>query len=184
MARDQQFYLNKYKMTQHEEGGFYSETYRSELAIYSENVQEDRPSMTSIYFLLSAGDNSFSSFHKMKSDEIWNFHDGGDLAIYIINSKGTLTKKILGKNHNDAEPQIIVPREHWFAAELLDSNAFSLVGCTVSPGFVYQDWELADRSKLVAQYPNLQHTISRLTRTSKVTDDEQYNKTETLGISI
>ena len=106
------------------------------------------------------------------------------IAVSDLERSNLIFKKILGKNHNDAEPQIIVPREHWFAAELLDSNAFSLVGCTVSPGFVYQDWELADRSKLVAQYPNLQHTISRLTRTSKVTDDEQYNKTETLGVSI
>jgi len=164
MARNKEFYINKYNMHKHKEGGYFSETYRSDIEFHPEGYEGIRPSMTSIYFLLSDGEDSFSSFHQIKSDEIWHFHDGCDLIIYIIAHDGSLTEKRLGRDDNDAELQIIIPKNHWFAAKLCDESDYAIVGCTVTPGFVYQDWVLANRDELINDYPDLSNTIKSLTR--------------------
>ena len=87
--------------------------------------------------------NDFSSFHRLKSDETWNFHYGSSLTIYIINEAGILKKVTLGNPLLDENAvfQYTVQANQWFAAEVNDKSSFSLVGCYVSPGFEYRDFE-------------------------------------------
>ncbi len=118
--------------------------------------------MTSIYYMLEGND--FSRFHRLKADELWHFYDGSPLAIYIINAKGELERHILGNDLQAGElPLVPVKKNQWFAAELIDKNSFILAGCTVAPGFDYDDFELADKVKLIEAYPQHREIIERLT---------------------
>lgn len=153
--------IKKLKLKKHPEGGYFSETYRSKSAFKSTHLPKkfggSRNHSTSIYFLLEG--KNFSAFHKLKADEVWHFYSGSPLNIYIIQKSGKLKKIVLGKNHHY---QAVVPAEHWFAAEVSDSKSYSLAGCNVSPGFHFNDMELAEKTKLIKLYPDLKGLISRL----------------------
>jgi len=157
-------YIEKLNLSSHPEGGFFKEVYRAEEKTnhLPERYLGDRAFSTSIYFLLEG--NQFSSFHKLKSDELWHFYDGSSIKIYIINPQGNLIPKILGRKIESGEVfQIVIPHDHWFAAELIDKNSFALIGCTVAPGFEFADFELAEREKLISLFPTHSNLISRLT---------------------
>jgi uncharacterized protein len=119
-----------------------------------------RPTMTTIYYLLE----NKSSFHRLKSDEVWHHLDGCDINIHIIQENGILETKLLGKISNAANPTVIVPANHWFAAELVfkKDDDFAIVNCSVSPGFVYEDFELGKKEQLMLEYPHLSEIIQRL----------------------
>ena len=162
-VKTKDFYVKKYNMQKHIEGGYFSQVYCSETTVsIDEHGEEMRPTMTSIYFLID-GTKGFSAFHRLQSDEIWHHYDGCDVKIYIIDDNGELIIQRLGKEHEDANLQVIVPAKHWFAAEVTIDD-FSFVGCTVTPGFIYKDFELADRAGLIELYPQHQKIIARLTR--------------------
>jgi len=105
----------------------------------------------------------FSTFHLLQSDELWHFYDGSDLKVYIINPEGGLIVKRLGRS-KDAEFQITIEKHSWFAAEVEDKKSFSLFGCTVSPGFEFEDFELGKRELLLKKFPQHETFIRRLTR--------------------
>jgi predicted cupin superfamily sugar epimerase len=151
----------------HPEGGFYAETYRSpELIKHGALPQRfggDRNFSTAIYFLLPAG--VFSAFHRIQADECWHFYEGSPLTIYVINEAGELSKIRLGRNITDGQVfQAIVPAGCWFASIPDQSEGFSLVGCTVAPGFDFADFELADADVLSANYPKHTGIIKQLCR--------------------
>lgn len=99
---------------------------------------------TAIYFLLKKGD--ISAFHKIKSDEIWHFYEGQRLEIYYLDRNGNLETILLGNNPDEGEVfQAVVPADCWFASKVSKCSEFALVGCTVAPGFDFQDFEMADR---------------------------------------
>lgn len=154
--------IKKLKLKKHPEGGYYSETYRSKLTFKKSHLKKKfggrRSYSTTIYFLLEG--KQFSAFHRLKADEVWHFYSGSPLNIYVIQKNGNLNKIVLGKNHYY---QTVINAEQWFAAEVTDPKSYSLVGCTVSPGFDYRDFELAEEKKLVKLYPHLKGLISRLT---------------------
>lgn len=154
--------IKKLKLKKHPEGGYYSETYRSKLILKKSHLPKKfggrRSHSTTIYFLLSG--KQFSAFHRLKADEVWHFYSGSALNIYVIQKNGKLKKIILGKNHYY---QTVIHAEQWFAAEVTDPKSYSLVGCTVSPGFHYDDFELAEEKKLIKLYPDLKGLISKLT---------------------
>lgn len=158
--------ITYYHMLPHPEGGYYKETYRSPGMIAATALpgfNGDRHYSTAIYFLLQQGD--FSAFHRIKSDECWHFYSGGPLNVYIIDEDGHLKTIKLGNNISAGETfQYVVPAGCWFASIPAEGAAFSFVGCTVSPGFDFQDFELAEREALTAQYPQHQAVISQLTR--------------------
>lgn len=161
------YYVDKLQLIPHPEGGYYKEVYRAGEIILSEalpgNFRGNRNISTSIYYLLQRKD--YSAFHKLKSDEVWHFYDGSALQIYIIDQSGNFSIKLLGKNAENEEAfQIVIAKECWFAAELVDKTSFSLVGCTVSPGFDFRDFEMADCSKLADQFPMHKELIQRLCR--------------------
>lgn len=163
-----QDYVEKLKLIPHPEGGFYSVVYKSKDQIkplHPRYGQETRSAGTAIYYLLEKDD--FSAWHKVRSDELWHYYDGSVVNIYVIARDRSLKIYKLGNPamHADAVFQVIVEAECWFCAEVADKDSFALVGCTVSPGFEFADFELADRQKLLAQYPEYAEVISKFTRT-------------------
>lgn len=148
----------------HPEGGWFRETYRSEEQFAGERLPARcggaRAFSTAIYFLLEAG--QFSSFHRIRSDECWFHHAGGDLDVLRITESGRLIVDRIGPGA--ARWQTVVPRGEWFAARPADGAPFVLVGCTVAPGFDFADFELATRDALAARFPQHAETIRSLTR--------------------
>ena len=159
--------IKKLKLIPHPEGGYYRETYRSSGTISENNlppnIKGERNFSTAIYFLLTS--ENFSAFHRIKEDEIWHFYEGSPLEIHIISDNGNYSKAVLGLNLSEGEtPQIIIPANNWFAANVIEGNSYSLVGCTVSPGFDFNDFELADRKKLISQFPRHEEIINKFTK--------------------
>jgi predicted cupin superfamily sugar epimerase len=155
------------ELVSHPEGGWFRETYRSSLQVPFNSSENEffgnRAVSTCIYFLLTSG--SFSAFHRIRQDEIWHFYDGYPLALHMINSAGEHSVSIIGRDFERGEvPQFVVPAGNWFAAEVNAANGFSLVGCTVAPGFDFKDFELGDRKELLAHYPTHNNVIEKLTR--------------------
>lgn len=151
--------IQKYNLEPHPEGGFFSETYRSEET--SDFAMGKRNLSTGIYFLIPEG--KFSWWHRIQSDEMWHFYMGGPLEIWEIDLQGNYKKTILGSNFKSGESfQYLVPKGHWFGARPCKKSQFSFVGCTVAPGFDFQDFELADEKNFLEQYPNLINEILNL----------------------
>jgi len=159
--------IAKFDLIPHPEGGFYKETYRSVGQISSSALDDhysgSRNFATSIYFLLTS--EAFSAFHKIKQDEIWHFYEGNSICIHSISPSGIYSKVVLGMAIKEGEvPQYVVPGGHWFAAEVLGNGNFGFVGCTVSPGFDFADFELANGSDLMQLFPAHQLLIKQFTR--------------------
>jgi len=160
-------YIKILNLTKHPEGGYFREVYRSkesfELTQLESQVKIIRNFSTSIYFLLKSDE--VSNFHRIKSDEIWHHYTGSPVKIIMISNDGRITDHIVGSNLINGEMfQFVIPAGVWFCAEVMDKNSFVLVGCTVSPGFDFQDFELASRDKLVDEYPEHKEIINRFTK--------------------
>lgn len=150
----------------HPEGGFYRETYRSPgvvpRAALGPAFGGDRAHATAILFLLPAG--AKSRLHRIKSDELWHFHLGGPLTVASISPSGAVSETILGPDLSAGHQlQHAVPAGSWFGAYPGLGAAFSLVGCTVSPGFDFADFELGRRDELLREFPRARGLIERLT---------------------
>jgi len=181
-------WIETLQLQPHPEGGWYRETYRSPMPIEfvsphltpnpspwkGEGSQSGAPSLrefssertrsvaTAIYFLLER--DQFSALHRIKSDELWHFYAGSSLAVEGILADSTPRTWRLGLDLAAGDvPQAVVPSGVWFGAELIDKTAYALVGCTVSPGFDFADFELAERTALLAQFPQHSDLIKRLT---------------------
>lgn len=158
-----------FKMLPHPEGGYYREVYRSEEIIKKDflpgRYNEDRAFSTSIYYML-AGE-QISHFHKLKSDEIWHFYLGSHLIIHMLDHKSGYEKIQVGNNLTNGEiPQLIIQKEKYFAAEVSDKNSFSLIGCTVSPGFDFNDFEFGTEEILISSFPEYTELIKRFCKKS------------------
>lgn len=162
MTADSEKLIQELRLQSHPEGGFYRRSYQSEKII--ETPHGKRYVGTAIYYLLEGKD--FAAWHRIASDEIWHFYAGSSLTIYIIDKQGELKVFSLGNPllHSDAVFQVVITGGQWFAAEVNDPLSFSLVGCTVSPGFDFQDWELGKREKLLEMFPGYSEMIERLSR--------------------
>ena len=145
----------------HPEGGFYKETYRSSESLMNERQQE-RSVSTAIYYLLEKGD--MSALHRIKSDELWFFHQGEPLEIVSIEG-GAWQVTILGNDVSQGEvPQALVPANTWFGARVKNNKGYSLVSCMVAPGFDFSDFEMGMRNELVQKFPTLHELIEEFTR--------------------
>lgn len=159
--------IKHFNLLPHVEGGFYKEVYRSKELIASNALPArfagNRNFSTAIYFLLEQG--NFSAFHKIKSDECWHFYAGGCLEIFVIDAMGKLEIIKLGSDiKNNENFQYVVPANCWFASAPAPGVSFSFVGCTVSPGFDFADFELAKKEELIGCYPQHEDVILKLTR--------------------
>ncbi|SHH03999.1 cupin domain-containing protein [Flagellimonas flava] len=159
--------ISNFGLQPHPEGGYFKETYRSDGLIPKISLPSHYPGnrnyATAIYFLLTS--DTFSAFHRIKQDEIWHFYEGSPIKLHVISETGAYTEQLIGTNFSAGEvPQFVVPGNHWFAAETVEPNSYSFVGCTVSPGFDFADFVMADGTGLAAQFPDLGDVIGRLTR--------------------
>lgn len=151
----------------HPEGGFFKETYRSSGNIPSSALPSkyngSRSFSTCIYFLLTA--DTFSAFHRVRQDEAWHFYMGSPLKIYAIDPAGHYSETLIGHDFENGEvPQHVVSGGDWFGARVVEPEGFSLVGCTVAPGFDFDDFELAKREELTAKFSKHREIIQELTR--------------------
>lgn len=135
--------VSHYDLSPHPEGGFYRETYRSEFS-------------TGIFYLLCKGQKS--SFHRIKSDEMWHFYGGDAIVVVEITAKGEVKETLLNKNN----VQYVVPANVWFGAYLPESAEYALCGCTVAPAFHFSDFELANKEQLLALFPAATKMIEKL----------------------
>ncbi|MFA6455810.1 MAG: cupin domain-containing protein [Bacteroidota bacterium] len=151
----------------HPEGGYYKEIYRAEGVIPQLNLpirySGGRSYSTAIYYLLESGD--ISSLHRLRSDEQWFHIDGSALSIHSIAPDGTYTQQHIGKHmENGEQPYAVVPLGSWFGGTVDKENSYSLVGCVVSPGFDFEDFELAKKELLLLQFPQHAAIIEKLSR--------------------
>lgn len=161
MRRSAACYIKELQLQPHPEGGYFRETYRS--TGNTSTPQGPRSISTAIYFLLEAG--NFSAFHRIRSDEAWHFYAGDPLSVYVIGASGTLRELKLGLDlASGQQPQALVPANCWFGSKVADGGSFSLVGCTVAPGFDFADFEMARRADLLSLYPDHHQMIKDLTR--------------------
>jgi uncharacterized protein len=119
----------------HPEGGHYRETFRDDRG------EEGRAYSTAIYFLLAAGE--ASRWHRVDAAEIWHWHAGAPLMLSMAPPDGCAVDLHLGVNLAAGErPQIVVPAGYWQSAVSLGD--WTLVGCTVAPGFLFERFEMAE----------------------------------------
>jgi len=160
--------IKRLNLQPHPEGGFYARNYQSEDSIKlvdsARYNNEIRRAGSSIYYLLSEHD--FSAWHTLKSDEIWHYYIGSSVKIHIIDREGNYSMRLLGNSLDnvDASFQFVIPSGNWFAAEIVDKTSYSLVGCTVNPGFEFNDFTLADRDTLSVEFPQHRSLIMQFTR--------------------
>jgi uncharacterized protein len=160
-----EYWIKHLQLFPHPEGGYYKETYRSKEVVVQMALPERfsgvRNFSTAIYFLLRSTDRSL--FHRIKSDELWHFYAGGSLTIYVLNDGG-LTTYLLGSDVAHGQSlQVVIPANSWFGATVNEPESYVLSGCTVSPGFDFNDFELGSRDALLQQYPQHQALIRALT---------------------
>jgi len=135
----------------HPEGGFYRETFRSPFKVRLSDGRE-RSASTAIYYLLPQG--AWSAWHRVQADEVWHLYEGAPLQLFRLGMEPARLDR--------RSPQAVVPAGVWQAA--LPDGGATLCGCTVAPGFEFEDFELAKLETLLAEYPDQESLIRRLLR--------------------
>ncbi|MFZ0844235.1 MAG: cupin domain-containing protein [Pseudolabrys sp.] len=125
--------IAKLKLKPHPEGGHYRETFRDSRLV------DGRAASTAILFLLARGERSH--WHRVDAVEIWHYHAGAPLALSVVDGAAEAVFRLGADISADEIPQVTVPAHAWQAAESLGD--WSLVGCTVAPGFMFEGFELA-----------------------------------------
>lgn len=166
-SKDAAYWIEKLKLEPHREGGYFRQTYKAEMVLAKAALPAgfggDRAAATAIYFLLEGKD--FSAFHRLRSDEMWHFYAGVPLVVHVIDPTGEHSSILLGRDPDAGQVlQAVVQAGWWFASHVADGTGWSLVGCTVAPGFEFEDFEIAKRAELMGKYPQHQELIGRLTR--------------------
>ena len=160
-----QSWISKLELVPHPEGGYFKSTYEAAERITDKelgvNFEGQRKLFTSIYFLLTS--DNVSHFHRLKSDELWYFHAGSPLTVHVLYENGEYEEIKIGINLEHGEvPQYLVPKNSIFGSSVMEKDAYSLVGCMVSPGFEYQDFELFTQKELLQKYPQHKDIIIKL----------------------
>jgi uncharacterized protein len=160
------FWIEKLGLQPHPEGGWFREVYRAEESIGKTSLPDryssGRNFSTSIYYLLEK--NGKSNFHRIKTDEIWHFYTGNSAIEIVLIVGGNIQRKLLGPDfENEQVFQLVIPKNTWFAAHLDNKQSYALIGCTVSPGFDFDDFELARHEDLIRLFPGLENEILKFT---------------------
>ena len=159
--------VERFNLIPHPEGGYFREVYRSSTRLTHPEIEAgeiaDRSAGTLIYFLLSGTD--FSAFHRVRhSDEIWHLYSGGPVELFVIDASGQLEQRLLTTDLMRGEPTTVIPAGAWQSARLADSAAWALGGCTVAPGFQFEDFEMPSRAELLERFPDHRELICELAR--------------------
>jgi uncharacterized protein len=151
----------------HPEGGWFAQTYKSREVIAAEALPSryggSRSFGTCIYYLLEPG--TFSELHRLRSDEIFHFYMGDPVEMLQLWPEGRVKTITIGSDlSRGMVPQVVVPREVWQGSRLVAGGKVALMGCTVAPGFEFEDYERASREDLKKAYPKYAEMIEALTR--------------------
>lgn len=150
------------------EGGWYVRSWESAEMLAAGTFVDarydgPRHASTAIYYLLEPG--TFSEMHRLKSDKIFHHYLGGPMEMLQLHEDGSSLRVVIGKDLDASErPQWAVPRGVWQGSRLLREEGFALLGCTVTPGFEFADYEQGERDELSARWPEWAELIARLTR--------------------
>ncbi len=146
--------IKKYGLTPHPEGGYFKEIYRSNICLDSPSTEKPRHAATHIYFLLTAGE--VSRFHRVVHDELWHFYQGDPLRL-IQYDGSRISQDTIGAGQNY---MAVVPGNTWQAAET--TGEYTLVGCTVAPGFDFEDFSfLSDFPEDLTQFNEILPDLGR-----------------------
>jgi len=150
-----------------DEGGYFSETYRSGLRIpggtLAGSMEGERSLATAIYYLLTP--DTFSALHRLASDEVYHFYLGDPVEMLLLDPNGSSDTIVLGSNvMEDMRLQVVVPAGVWQGSRLIAGGEFALMGTTMAPGFDQADFELGNREELAGRYPEVRDLILGLTR--------------------
>ena len=148
------------------EGGFFRETYRSEVRIPASALPPvysgPRHAGTAIYFLLTP--DTVSLIHRLPGDEIFHFYLGDPVEMLQLHPNGKAYSIIIGSDlERGMQPQVVVPAGVWQGSRLVAGGRFALMGTTMAPGFEVDDFEGGDREALLRQFPEYAHLIRALT---------------------
>lgn len=162
MHADARALVDALSLVPHPEGGHFRETFRSAHAVTG-TTGAQRAASTAIYYLLPAG--SFSAWHRVSSDEVWHHYDGDPLELFLLTDAGALSQVTLGRpsEGDGVLPQHVVPAGVWQACRPRGAR-FSLMGCTVAPGFDFADFEMPTRAHLLERFPAHADLVAALTR--------------------
>jgi len=159
-----QFLIEHLGLRPHPERGFYAETYRAIEAVRPASREVARAASTAIYFLITSEQPS-TFLHRLLSDEVFHLYEGGPLDILRLAPDGSWDVPRLGLDIAAGQrPQIVVPAGTCFGTELAPGATHCLVGCTVAPGFEFDDFELIDGPELIGRYPDAADRIRRMSR--------------------
>jgi predicted cupin superfamily sugar epimerase len=150
------------------EGGWFVRTYEAHEKVAAEAFEDQRyegarRTGTAIYYLLEPG--TFSEMHRLKSDEVFHFYAGDAVEMLQLSVDGRGEKVVIGSDlANGQTPQVVVGRGIWQGSRLVAGGQWALLGCTVSPGFEFEDYEAGERVELCQQWPEFAEEIKALTR--------------------
>jgi uncharacterized protein len=166
MPENAKEWIKQLDLTAHPEGGYFKEIYRNSNCISDVELNQKysgkRNLSTSIYFLLES--TQLSKLHRLKSDEIWYFQYGSPIKVHVFDNE-TYTTYIMGTAYEEGQLlQLIIPAGAVFGAEVMGEETFCIVGCMVSPGFHFDDFELITFNELIPAYPNNEKVIRRFTQ--------------------
>jgi len=149
--------INLLSLEPHPEGGYFSQVFRSSAKVQPEDGRDKRPALTTIYFLLIEG--MHSRWHRVESDEVWHYYEGDILELYWIDPTDLKYHCCLLGPIGKAKTYVqVVPAGCWQAART--KGAYTLVGCTVAPGFEYKDFTLLCNhpevaAQILSRFPEL-----------------------------
>jgi predicted cupin superfamily sugar epimerase len=166
VTHDAAYWIEKLALSGHPEGGHYRETYRSDGSVPAAGAAgghpAGRPFSTAIYYLLRSGE--VSRLHRLRSDELFHHYRGSAFVLHVLGPDGSYRVVRVGDDPGRGETlQAVVRAGCWFGATVETPDSYSLVGCTVAPGFDFADFELADRARLLELYPRHRPIVERLT---------------------
>jgi uncharacterized protein len=140
------------------EGGLFAQTWRAESG-------EARPAGTAIYALFTDEPDSFSALHRLDATEVWHHYLGDPLHVVLLHADGTHEVRVLGTDLLHGErPQLIIEAGTWMGAFVPSPGEYTLIGCTMAPGFVGSAYEGGVQADLLATHPAAVELITRLTR--------------------
>jgi uncharacterized protein len=147
------------------EGGFFLESYRSQRFIPQSAISRypgDRRESTAIYYLLTP--TTFSRLHRLKGDEVFHHYAGDAVEMLQLFDDGSSQRLLIGKDLLGGErPQVLAPANVWQGSRLVPGGSWALLGCTVAPGFEYEDYTDAPREFFLKHYPLEEELIRALT---------------------
>jgi predicted cupin superfamily sugar epimerase len=156
-------YIEKLNLQPHPEGGYYRRNWQSSFAAdvkdISGKITHPKRALGSsiLYFLPSL---ERCAWHRVSCEEMWHHYSGSPLKIHLVSNQKGWETIILGSDILKGEvPQFVIPPRTWFCAEVINEDSYSFCGCSLWPAFTYADFELAEKSRLIDEFPQYKERI-------------------------